>query len=880
MMTDTLIKGYRLGPQGPPGPVGLSGQSYAIVLAFTGGAIPAGTQAVNLAISPNFYLPDGGSGIYTIEGVEGTLSRVGNQYTFARSSSGAAVPITPGSSAVMPGVASGFIRTFPTVAALQASSPPPASGYTAKVLRYSSSSTACDIPEFIYDATSTRNDCFAIKPNAITGAGRWVMPPQPFYLPEWAGARGDGVTSDTAAFQRLSNYLEAVTGGGEIRLTAPSYNLAPYLASEVNGRILYSTGIGGSTVSGTWHIGSNTKVTSSNGSRLLLNGLSTSFYGYGINAAILTSSAGNTADISTFPVTLVAPATQSITVANSSGLVVGDKIIMGRLGGVASAEPNTASQEIAPNQFLTIKSISGNVLTFEEGFIQDFINIQNLVVIQSTRGGAFPANISFENITFDDNGSGSYYILFSKTSEVCLNNCRLIGDGSGSFGTCERISFNNNYVESSSDGYWTIEAVNHVQVLKNVFNGKGSSLTLGGLFVNDNVKDAKIDGNAFLNYPRTALAALYGYDGEISNNTFVSCGTVTNPSDHSANTFAAAVSLGFPMQGAIASRLATTYEAFQVRQSPISNIEFRGNRFYGRTLAAIRGGNVNLTLENNYFECAQVSGSHRFIIWIGETGNINSAGGIAGRSRVVERGTTFKVLEGNPVFMDFSYGWFSFWRDADTATVGVSAAGQNQMVVSNASNLQINDLIYFYISTPSGSPFDSKRAAQIAGIAGNTLTLVSNLSNAVPAGTAINHTQAIPALLRASDCETPINPNVAAGWTLTYVDATTPATLSPTLALPALPSSNAIYTLEVQASSANAGHQVVGEYEIVLGSTPRLIGAVNAVNQNSRYQIGNLINITSVTLSGLIPTINFSVGTPFRFSVAYKIRLKRAITIR
>jgi hypothetical protein len=232
--------------QGPPGPVAQSGQSYAIITAFTGNAIPAATGFTNCTVSPDFYLPAGGSGIYSAEGVEGTLRRVGTQYSFSRTTAGTAVTITPNTSVFIPGRAKGLPTTIGTVDEMVSIALLPPDGSIMQPLGREAVGDS-NPPPYRWNSASVNNTPLAIRPTLVAtiSPGRFEAKPTLGY--DYFGIVADIATTNTAAITRNTQRFQAAV---EYCMATPALLQLPPGIIRINDSIKFNQQSGGSKFRG------------------------------------------------------------------------------------------------------------------------------------------------------------------------------------------------------------------------------------------------------------------------------------------------------------------------------------------------------------------------------------------------------------------------------------------------------------------------------------------------------------------------------------------------------------------------------------------------------------------------------------------------------
>lgn len=93
--------------------------------------------------------------------------------------------------------------------------------------------------------TYTDNGGSIIVPTGGDGSEAWLWGDVSFIYPEWFGAKGDGVTDDSAAIINADTYLASLTNGGELILLPSTYKISndiPFsddvLVSSLNGAVM------------------------------------------------------------------------------------------------------------------------------------------------------------------------------------------------------------------------------------------------------------------------------------------------------------------------------------------------------------------------------------------------------------------------------------------------------------------------------------------------------------------------------------------------------------------------------------------------------------------------------------------------------------------
>lgn len=204
------------GNQGAPGPIGQSGIGYATI--GTAATIPA-SGGVTLAISPTNFLLDGASIIGSVAGIDGTLSRAGTAYTFTRTTTGTATAVTPATHAFFPL----RVESMPQVVGAIADLRSRAATVSERVFVASYYGDGGDGGGFfradLTDTTSVDNGGTIL----VSSSGvRWKRVISSIITVKMFGAKGDGVTDDTAIIQKTLDWVSSV-GGGDVIFPTGTY---------------------------------------------------------------------------------------------------------------------------------------------------------------------------------------------------------------------------------------------------------------------------------------------------------------------------------------------------------------------------------------------------------------------------------------------------------------------------------------------------------------------------------------------------------------------------------------------------------------------------------------------------------------------------------
>lgn len=412
-----------------------------------------------------------------------------------------------------------------------------------------------------------------------------------------------------AAFQRASNRLYEL-GGGTLHLSQSYYYLGRYRGADVGGKIL-SRQIDDDVVSAVWLIPSNVTVVADQTTQLDLGGGQSAPLGFTGTFNILTTPLEKEHSTDVVAVNLRAA---EITVKSTERLIIGQTV---RIAREAQPPGGTPSNEDAPSQFLTIRSISGNTIAFAQPFTHRFDAVQDLVLRSLEGGTDYPRNIFFENLRITTRGKLAY-LLHSRTINSGWTNVTLGENVNASWGTSEQVRSDNVVLEADTQAKnaISIESTSNVEWGSLTLNGNGSDNAVGGLLVDDHSRFIHFRKIVARNFMRSGVTFVYGVDAVIDDLTLVNCARDADP----LKGFSAALSVGFPADGAgpNASKSSTPDPRYLVRNSGTTRLHVRKLTITGPTSVPIRSHDANLTIDQAYIEFAN-TGSGAPIV-IGESG--------------------------------------------------------------------------------------------------------------------------------------------------------------------------------------------------------------------------------------------------------------------
>jgi len=412
-----------------------------------------------------------------------------------------------------------------------------------------------------------------------------------------------------AAFQRASNRLHEL-GGGSLRLAQAHYYLGRYRGIDVGGKIL-SKPLADDVISATWVIPSNVKIIGDSLTQIDLGGGSSEALGFKgtynvLSAPLDQEESRDVVVLSLNPVL--------VRVKSTEQLRVGQTV---RLAREAQSPGGTPSNEDAPNQFFTIRSISGNNIEFAEPSIHRFDAAQDLVLRFLPISIDYPRDIFLENLSFTTSGSLAY-VLHSRTINSGWKNVTMGKKVNASWGTCQQVRADG--VEINSDlraqNALSIESTSNVEWGSLILNGNGSNNAVGGLFVDDHSRAIRFRKIIAKDFARGGTTFMYGVDAIIDELTLTNCATLTDP----RKGFNAALSVGLPADGAgpTASPASPVDPRYLVRNSGTTSVRVRELKIVGPARVPIRSHDATLTIDQAYIEFSNTLGGAPIVV--GESG--------------------------------------------------------------------------------------------------------------------------------------------------------------------------------------------------------------------------------------------------------------------
>jgi hypothetical protein len=395
------------------------------------------------------------------------------------------------------------------------------------------------------------------------------------------------------AFQRASNAIHRI-GGGVMQLTQSEYFLGEYALSDVDGIVL-GRQFNSQNVSRIWVLPSNVLVTSNQRTKINLGGGTSSPFGFTTSINVLSG---------LFDGELVTPVTQinqrlsKVQVQDIAGLRKGQTV---RLARNARTKISTPSREDSPNQFLTISSVSESELTFTEQFRHRFDATEDLVVHFRAEGLDYPRNVWLENLYFCT-PTATAYICHSGTINSGWHDITLDRGVSASWGTSSGVVSDRVFIYSDpvKQNTLTIESTSDVKWGTLLVEGNRSPNSLGGLLINDGSINVHFKHIEASNFERSGITILYGGDVTIDELILRNCATEALDK----NTYAAALSVGFPAAGAgpSSSLLESLSEKYKIRNTGTLQLRIRKLQIFGQTTVPVRVHDADLTIDYAYIE--------------------------------------------------------------------------------------------------------------------------------------------------------------------------------------------------------------------------------------------------------------------------------------
>lgn len=546
------------------------------------------------------------------------------------------------------------------------------------------------------------------------------------------GGVGNGTFDDLLAAQKACNYLFSIGGGVLLLDPSKSYKFDQYNTSEVNGNILWNTGLS-PAISKILFIPKNVTIKGDGGvAKISIVGGSSSPLGFSTSANILAYPGSETV----LSVTSVTNSTKTAILPSVSGLSVGQLISLSRKGGVdGGGIPFTPSQERSPNQFLNIKNITGTGpfnVEFEQSFFHDYESAQDLEIQFTDQILEYTRNIYLENIEISAI-SGDPYVLFSRIIGCGFNNIKFKDEAKFSFGACQEVRSGSIEVESKPmlSSTNTFESTSDVIIKSYTAHGNGNTSSIGGLFISDNCRSFLIEKVYISDYVNTGFCALYGLDISINELEINNCGLQSE-----RDNFNGACTLGFPAKGTYATRDIAESDFYKVRNTGVSKVYIGNIKINGFPPIAVRGHDVDLFINNSDIEFS-VTSSDISPFYLGNSGERRSDPTFypnGGESNYFFQKVNIKSDSALDSAFSGMNGFNGLFRAGESLLSSTSLAGTNSIVVDEPEFFDKNDTIYI---VPESSTGNNPLAYTISSISGSTLTLAQNLSENASQGAGV-----------------------------------------------------------------------------------------------------------------------------------------------
>jgi len=682
-----------------------------------------------------------------------------------------------------------------------------------------------------------------------TGTGCWVLKYTELAV-EIFGAVGGLLTDSMASFQQTANYAKVI-GAKRIACLSSQYYLSSYSISEV------------SDILGVSYTGTSKMVVLPSGctfegdsslTELVINGGSSSPLGYSTSLNFGSFPLEGQLEVA---VSSVNVADNSVVVASITDLVVGQLVQLARFGGLTGSIPNTPSQEVAPQQMLTIKSIVNTTVTFKESFFQHFESVADLHLYRSgTTGEDFHKDIYIKNIKFSS-GATAPYILFSRVFGFgFLGTVKFSGGSHFSFGSSQRAKIENLIIEGNGTAS-TCESTNEVDIQEIYADGQGSNNSLGGMYFSDNVRKLTIGKMTANNYTKTGFSLLYGIDAVINEVELNNCGADSIYNDG----YTAGLSLGFPAAGAHANLETSEADAYKVKNNGTSTVIINKFKSTGPSNLPLRFHDVDLTIEHGYIEYTGTTG---YPYATGKSGDRRSDAtyfSSGGETKVKFGSLETVTLSGTPNEPWYKNGYNSVFYDYQTTVPGGAAVSATTVTVTDGSKFQSSDILYYVDESGTGV---TAIAVDITGVSGNDLT-TDPLVKEITSGQGVWNFTALNSVISNVTIDRLIVDGVVTnpteGHNILWPDTTTGAgPYTGTIDLPVPSEGN--WELHLQVISKDLAQYATGKYSVNY-STLNAGFHIEAVAEITKTQVRTNVDILSVptiTSGDVTVTIESSVS--------------------